>query len=87
MDAAKLDVKNTYLDPGVINEASHTRPLTWQDDHPALKGAKGKAREKIRKVAHKEARSEVILYIGKSCYLVYVGPQTPVSCFMQFGLR
>jgi hypothetical protein len=40
MDSAKLNLRNTYLDPNLIGEARHARPLLWQNDHPAFKGAK-----------------------------------------------
>ena len=41
-------------------------PLSWQNDHPTFKGAKGKVRDAVRKAAHKDARNEVALYIGKA---------------------
>ena len=66
MDLAKLNLRNAYLDPNLICEARHAGPLSWQNDHPAFKGAKGKARDAIRKAAHREARNEVALYIGKA---------------------
>jgi hypothetical protein len=40
--------------------------LLWQNDHPAFKDAKGKAREAIRKASYREARNEVALYNGKA---------------------
>ena len=66
MDSAKLNLRNTYLDPNLICEARLTRPLLWQNDHPAFKGAKGKASEAIRKASYKEARNEAALYIEKA---------------------
>ena len=65
MDSAKLNLTNAYLDPNLICEARHAGPLLWQNDHPAFKGAKGKAREAIRKASYREARNEATLYIGK----------------------
>jgi len=38
----------------------------WQNDHPAFKGAKGKAREANRKASYREARNEATLYIRKA---------------------
>ena len=66
MDAAKLNVKNAYLDPNVICEASYAGPLFWVDNHPAFTGAKGMAKEKIRHAAHKQAKEAATLYIGKA---------------------
>ena len=63
---AKLDVRNAYLDPNIICEASHAGPLLWRDNHPAFTGAKGKAKEKIRQAAHRQAKEEAALYIGKA---------------------
>ena len=61
-----MNLRNTYLDPNLICEARHARPLLWQNDHPAFKGAKGKAREAIRRASYREARNKVELYIGKA---------------------
>ena len=66
MDSAKLNLRNAYLDPNLICEARHAGPLLWQNDHPAFKGAKGMAREAIRKASYREARNEAALYIGKA---------------------
>ena len=66
MDSSKLNLRNAYLDPNLICEACHDGPLLWQNDRPAFKGAKGKAREAIRKASYREARNEVALYIGKA---------------------
>ena len=65
MDSAKLNLRNTYLDPNLICEASHAGPLFWLDNHPAFTGAKGKAKEKIRQAVHKQAKEEAALYIEK----------------------
>ena len=61
MDAAKLSVRNACLDPNLICEASHARPLFWLDNHPAFMGAKGKAKEKIRQATHRQAKEEAAL--------------------------
>ena len=66
MDAAKLNVRNTYLDPNLICEASHAGPLFWLDNHPSFTDPKGKAKEKIRQAAHRQAKEEAALYIGKA---------------------
>ena len=66
MDSTKLNLRNAYLDPNLICEARHARPLLWHNDHPTFKGAKGKVRDAVRKAAHKDARNEVALYIGKA---------------------
>ena len=66
MDSAKLNLRNTYLDPNLICKARHTGPLFWLDNHPAFMGAKGKAKEKIRQAAHRQAKEEGALYIGKA---------------------
>jgi len=66
MHSAKLNLRNAYLDPNLICEARHAGPLLWQNDHHAFKGAKGKAREAIRKASYREARNEATLYIGKA---------------------
>ena len=66
MDSAKLNLRNAYLDPNLICEACHAGPLLWQNDRPAFKGAKGKAREAIGMVLYREARNEAALYIGKA---------------------
>jgi len=66
MDSTKLNLRNAYLDPNLICEAHHAGPLLWQNDHPTFKGAKGKAREEIRKASYREARNEAALYIGKA---------------------
>jgi len=67
MDAAKLDVKNGYLDPHLICEAAHVGPESWKNDHPAFTGVKGKqARNKVRKVALQTAR-RMLHYIYWEC--------------------
>ena len=66
MDAAKLSMRNTYLDPNLISEASHAGPLFWLDNHPSFTDPKGKAKEKIRQAAHRQAKEEAALYIGKA---------------------
>jgi hypothetical protein len=66
MDLAKLNLRNAYLDPNLICEARHAGPLLWQNDQPAFEGAKGKAREAIRKALYREVRNEAALYIGKA---------------------
>jgi len=78
MVAAKLDVKNGYLDPHLICKAAHTSPESWKDDHPAFTGVKGKqARDKLRKDALQTAKENAALYIGnmflayQNCQYVY----------------
>ena len=66
MDSAKLNLRNAYLDPDLICMARHAGPLLSQNDHPTFKGAKGKARETIRKALYKEAMNKTALYIGKA---------------------
>jgi len=67
MDAAKLDVKNRYLHPHLICEATHAGPESWKDDHLAFTGVKGKqARDKVRKAALQTAKENVALYIGNA---------------------
>ena len=63
---SQVDVRNTYLDSNLICEPSHAGPLFWLDNHPPFTGAKGKVKEKIRHVAHKQAKEEATLYIGKA---------------------
>ena len=60
-----MNLRNAYLDPNLICEARHAGPLLWQNDHPAFKGAKDKAREANRKASYREARNKAELYIGK----------------------
>jgi len=66
MYAAKLNVRNAYLDPNLICEASHARPLLWPNSYPAFTGAKGQAREAIRNDAHNKARYAAAIYIKKA---------------------
>jgi len=56
MDSTKLEVKNELVDPCLIHEARHTRPLNWKNDQPAFTGASSKLREQIRKSVHEKAR-------------------------------
>jgi hypothetical protein len=47
MDSAKLNLRNTYLDPNLIYEARHAGPLLWQNDQPAFEGARARRERQL----------------------------------------